>query len=263
MANSWLIKKYLSHLLKAKRGGHGVHSPFVFKLTENVFNTHQQFYAFEELNKLRNDLQQNETELDINDMGAGSQKLLGSKRKVKDIAQYGISSQKQSELLFKLINYLKSKVIIELGTSLGLTTLYLSFANSKSQIYTLEGSESLVKFSKTLFAKKERNNIASIQGNFDQILPQLFSKLSSFDLFYIDGNHTYEATLRYFDLALEKKNSESVIIFDDIYWSKGMTQAWEEIKQNQNVTLSIDCFYFGMVFFREEQKQKEHFKIFI
>lgn len=263
MANSWLIKKYLSHLLKAKRGGHGVHSPFVFKLTENVFNTQQQFYTFEELHELRKDLQQNETELEINDMGAGSQKLLGARRKVKDIAQYGISSQKQSELLFKLINYLKSKVIIELGTSLGLTTLYLSFANSKSQIYALEGSESLVEFSKTLFAKKERNNITSIQGNFDQTLPQLLSKLSSFDLLYIDGNHTYDATLRYFSLALEKKTSESVIIFDDIYWSKGMTQAWEEIKQNQNVTLSIDCFYFGMVFFREEQKQKEHFKIFI
>jgi len=250
-------------LLKAKRGGHGVHSPFVFKLAENVFNTQQHFYAFEELNTLRKDLKLNETELEINDMGAGSQKLLGSKRKVKNIALYGISSQKQSELLFKLANYLKSKVIIELGTSLGLTTLYLSYSNTHSQIYSLEGSESLVEFSKTLFAKKERANITSIQGNFDQTLPQLLAKLSSFDLLYIDGNHTYEATLRYFNLALEKKTNESVIIFDDIYWSKGMTHAWEEIKQNQHVKLSIDCFYFGMVFFREEQKQKEHFKIYI
>ncbi len=181
----------------------------------------------------------------------------------QNIALHGISSQKQSELLFKLINFLKCDIIIELGTSLGLNTLYLSFANSKSKIYSLEGSQSLVEFSQTLFAKKERTNITSIQGNFDETLPKLFSTLSSFDLLYIDGNHTYEATLRYFKLALEKTTNGSVIIFDDIYWSKGMTQAWEEIKAHEQVKLSIDCFYFGMVFFRNEQKQKEHFKIFI
>ncbi len=250
-------------MITAKRSGHGVHSPFVYKLTENVFNTQQHFYAFEELSELRKDLRENETELVINDMGAGSQKMQGAKRKVKDIALHGISSQKQSELLFKLANYLKSKVIIELGTSLGLTTLYLSYSDTNSKIYALEGSESLIEFSKKLFAKKERTNITSIQGNFDQTLPQLLSQLSSFDLLYIDGNHTYEATLRYFNLALEKATSDSVIIFDDIYWSKGMTKAWEEIKQHEKVKLTIDCFYFGMVFFRDEQKQKEHFKIFI
>jgi len=263
MGNSYLVKKYLAHLLTAKRNGHGVHSPFVYTLCDNVFNSLQQFYVFEELSELRKDLKEDGSEIEINDMGAGSQKLLGSKRKIKDIALYGISSQKQSELLFKLINFLKCDVIIELGTSLGLNTLYLSFANSKSQIYSLEGSQSLVELSQSLFAKKERTNITSIQGNFDQTLPQLLSKLSSFDLLYIDGNHTYEATLRYFKLALEKRTNESVIIFDDIYWSKGMTQAWEEIKQNEQVKLTIDCFYFGMVFFREEQKQKEHFKILI
>ena len=263
MGNSWLLKKYLLHLLQAKRNGHGVHSPFVYTLCENVFNSQQQFYVFEELSELRKHLKEDEAEIEIDDMGAGSQKLDGAKRKIKDIALHGISSQKQSELLFKLINFLKCEVIIELGTSLGLNTLYLSFANSKSQIYSLEGSQSLVEFSQSLFAKKERTNITYIQGNFDQTLPQLLSKLSSFDLLYIDGNHTYEATLRYFKLALEKRTNDSVIIFDDIYWSKGMTQAWEEIKQNEHIKLTIDCFYFGMVFFREEQKQKEHFKILI
>jgi predicted O-methyltransferase YrrM len=263
MSNSWMIKKYMAHVFKARRGGHGVHSPFVYKLVENVFNNQHHFYAFEELNKLRKELRVNETELRINDMGAGSQKMSGSKRKVKDIAMHGISSQRQAELLFRLISYLKCKTIVELGTSLGITTLYLSYADANSRVYTLEGSEELVNFSKELFKQQERTNIHSIQGNFDQTLPKLFNDIASFDLLYIDGNHTYEATMRYFKLALDKVNGGSLIIFDDIYWSEEMTKAWEEIKAHEAVKLSIDCFYFGMVFFRSEQKEKEHFKLYI
>lgn len=263
MGNSWMIKNYLKHVFKAKRGGHGVHSPFVYQLVENVLNNQHHFYSFEELSKLRKELLQNETALSIDDMGAGSQKLSASKRKVKDIAAHGISSQRQAEFLFRLCTYLKCRTIIELGTSIGLTTLYLSHTDTNSQVYTLEGSGELVNFSKGLFTKNERSNITSIQGNFDETLPKLFSELETYDLLYIDGNHTYSATLHYFKLALEKTKPDSVIIFDDIYWSKDMTKAWEEIKEDPAVKLSIDCFYFGMIFFRNEQKQKEHFKLFI
>jgi predicted O-methyltransferase YrrM len=263
MSNSWMIKNYVIHIFKAKRGGHGVHSPFVYQLVENVFNNRHHFYAFGHLGALRKKLRQNESELNINDMGAGSQKLHSAKRKVKDIAIHGISSQRQAELLFRLCTYLKCKTIIELGTSLGLTTLYLSNADNDSKIYTLEGSDELLKFSKDLFREHERSNITSIGGNFDETLPKLLWEINSFDLFYIDGNHTYDASLRYFKLALKKITSNSVIIFDDIYWSKEMTKAWNEIKDHSLVKLSIDCFYFGMIFFRYEQKEKEHFKLYI
>lgn len=258
-----MIRNYLSHVISAKRAGHGVHSPFVYKLVEDVLNNQNTFYSFEELNEIRVQLCKDEAELDINDLGAGSQKLNSTKRKIKDIATHGISSKKQTEILFKLISYLKCETIIELGTSIGLTTLYLSYANSGARIFTLEGSEGLVNFSQNLFKKHERNNITSIEGNFDDTLPKLLSQLKQFDLIYVDGNHTYDATLNYFKIAIEKRNDNSVIIFDDIYWSREMTKAWEEIKNNEAVSLSIDCFYFGMIFFRKEQKQKEHFKLFI
>jgi predicted O-methyltransferase YrrM len=263
MGNSWMIKNYVKHVLTAKRRGHGVHSPFVYQLVENVFNNRHHFYAFEHLTAVRKELLQNETELRIQDMGAGSQKLDPTKRKVKDIARHGISSQHQAELLFRLCTYLKCKTIVELGTSLGLTTLYLSYADADSTVHSLEGSDELVNFSKDLFKQQERFNITSLAGNFDETLPKLLSGISSFDLLYIDGNHTYEASVRYFKLALEKATANSMIIFDDIYWSKDMTRAWEEIKEHPAVKLSIDCFYFGMVFFRDEQKQKEHFKLLI
>jgi predicted O-methyltransferase YrrM len=253
----------MNHFLTAKRNGHGVHSPFVYDLVENVFSNKFQFYVFEELNNLRKCLATNETELLINDLGAGSKKLNSNKRRVKEIARHGISSKKQSEIYFKLINYLKCGNIIELGTSLGLNTVYFCKANPKANVYTIEGSESLYRFSKNLLSEQNCSKSISVNANFDDALPELLSKMNSLDLMYIDGNHSYEPTIRYFNMALKKKNKDSIIILDDIYWSREMIQAWETIKAHEEVKLTIDCFYFGIVFFKDEMKQKEHFKLFI
>jgi len=263
MSKSWTIQHYIRHFFTSKRKGHGVHSPFVYALVENVFNNANDFYAFEKLKTIRRTLLKDNTELAITDFGAGSKKLNASIRKVKDIAQHGISSNQQSEILFKLINYLQCKVIIELGSSIGLNTMYLSGATNTCTVHTIEGSENLFSFSSKLFKQNEQTNIQSYLGNFDDVLPKILSSISSFDLLYIDGNHTLEATLLYFNLALKKRSNQSVIVLDDIYWSEEMTKAWETIKANDNVPLTIDCFYFGLVFFKEEFKQKEHFKLFV
>lgn len=201
--------------------------------------------------------------LHVNDLGAGSKKLNSTERRVCDIAKHGISNKKQSEFYFKLINYLNCTNVIELGTSLGLNTLYFSMANSSAKIYTIEGSESLCKHATALFQKHQRNNIVLKCGNFDTELPQVLNETGSFDLLYIDGNHAFEPTLRYFQMALNYCKESSVIVFDDIYWSKEMTKAWQEVIKDPKVTLSIDCFYFGLVFFRKETKQKEHFKLML
>lgn len=263
MINSWQIKHFIKHWLKAKRKGHGVHSPFVFDLVENVFSNAFEFYAFIDLNKTRKQLQLNEAEIEITDLGAGSKKFNSNKRKICDIAKYGISSKKQSEIYFKLINYLKSEVIIELGTSIGLNTLYLKSASPQSRVYTLEGSKELCAFAEKLFEQKEIAGIKLIEGDFKETFPKLLNEVNTYDLLYIDGDHSYSSTKYYFELALKKKGPNSVIIFDDIYWSEGMTKCWEEIKEHFEVKASVDCFYFGMIFFRNEFKQKEHFKLYI
>lgn len=263
MINSWQIKNYLRHFFTAKRNGHGVHSPFVYAMVENIFSNKEGFYAFHELKQWRIDLLKNEKEIAIHDLGAGSNVLHSSTRKVSDIANYGISSVKQSEFYFKLINYFNCKTIIELGTSIGLNTLYLSMANPKAAIYTIEGDENLNAFAKEFFATKKTSNITALHGSFDSVLPSLLKELGCFDLLYIDGNHTCEATLRYFNMALAYKEPDSILIFDDIYWRKDMTKAWEEIKAHPEVKVTVDCFYFGMVFFKKELKQKEHFKLFL
>ena len=257
------VMSYLQHFFTAKRKGHDVHSPFVYQLCEEVFYNENGFYDFGMLKEMRERLLKDNTTLKVNDFGAGSKSIHSDQRKVKDILRKGNSTQLQAELLYKLINYLKPSQVIELGTSIGMTTLYLCSADPTKKVYSLEGSSALLNFAKELLADHYIKNCELIEGNFDSTFPNLLERIPEGGLIYFDGNHTYEATLRYFNEALKKKNAHSVFIFDDIYWSEGMQKAWSEIKGHASVKVSIDTWYFGMVFFKEEIKEKIDLKLFI
>jgi predicted O-methyltransferase YrrM len=261
--NGHQIKNFIKHFFTAKRNGHCVHSPFAYLLCEEVFYNSQGFYDFNELGLIRKRLLANNTMLEIQDFGAGSKTFKGTNRRIKDIATKGISTQKQSELLYRLVNFLKCHNCIELGTSLGLNTLYLAKANTSAMVISIEGSKSLSDFAEQLAGKNGVTNSQFTHSLFDEALPEALQKISELDLFYVDGNHTYEATLNYFKLALEKKQDSSTFIFDDIYWSQEMTKAWIEIKNHPAVTLSIDTFYFGIVFFKKEIKEKVDLKFYV
>jgi predicted O-methyltransferase YrrM len=257
------IKNYILHFFKAKRNGHGIHSPFAYKLCEEIFYNDNIFYAFKGLNQIRKQLLLSEQVLEIVDMGAGSKTFKSNRRKIKDIAEKGISAKEQSELLYKLLNLLNCNTIIELGTSIGLNTLYLAAVNHHSKVITIEGSPQLNEFAKNLADKCGVKNIQFICADFDSALPEVLNKIEKLDCLYVDGNHTYSATVNYFEQALKKRHNNSVFVFDDIYWSPGMTKAWDEIKKHSSVTLSIDAFYFGIVFFNEDIKEKTEIRLFI
>jgi predicted O-methyltransferase YrrM len=253
------ILKYSNYLLRAKTA-HGVHSPFVFKLIHELIETEDtNYYQFKELNELRKELLNDQTELQVTDLGAGSKIFKEGKRKISEIAKVGISKKKFSELLFKLVNFCDAKTIVELGTSIGLNALYFAKANSKSNVYSIEGCKELSKFASQLAKKEKAGNINFIVGNFDDEFPKLLNRIPNLDLLFVDGNHRYQPTISYFKMALEKKSSSSVLIFDDIHWSEEMEKAWDEIKSHSEVTLTIDLFFVGLVFFRTEQKEKQHF----
>ncbi|MES2514619.1 MAG: class I SAM-dependent methyltransferase [Bacteroidota bacterium] len=252
------ILKYINYQLTGYTE-HDLHSPFLYNFYMELIKNENPFGDFEELNTVRKKLLSNPTMIEVTDLGAGSKKLNSSKRPIAKIAKHGIAQKKQAEFLYRLLNKFAPTTIIELGTSVGLTSLYLSMAVPKSTLYTIEGCPNLFKFSKDLFKKQSAQNITSINGNFNEELPKLLSIVNSVDLLYIDGNHAYQPTMNYFNMALEKKNANSIFIFDDIYWSEGMQKAWKEICENPEVTLSLDLFYFGIVFFRAENKHKEHF----
>ncbi len=261
--NLYLIKHYIRHFFQAHRKGHGIHSPFAYQLCEEVFyNTHP-FYELKRLRDLRQSLGKNNTVLTVEDFGAGSKVFKSNERVVNQLVKSGTSSVKQSEILYRLSNFLNAKTSLELGSSIGLNALYLATVNSSHKVVSIEGSAELAAFASKLAKDHHCSNLEIKHAKFDEILPTLLPQLQSIDLLYIDGNHTYEATMRYLQLALPYMSKTGVVVLDDIYWSQGMTKAWKEACELPQVTLSIDGFYFGMLFFREEILEKVNLKMML
>ncbi|MDF2451329.1 MAG: class SAM-dependent methyltransferase [Bacteroidota bacterium] len=252
------IIKYINYRLTAFTE-HDLHSPFLYNFYMELIKNEFPFGDFEELQAVRKALQQTEVKLDVVDLGAGSKKLKSDTRTVSEIAKHGIARQKQAEFMYRLVNKFVPATIVELGTSIGLTTLYMAKGSPRSDIYTIEGSPKIAEFARKMCAQQQARNIQFITGNFDEAFPHLLKSINHLDLLYLDGNHSYEPTMRYFELALHKKTASSIFVFDDINWSEGMIKAWQKIISHPEVTLSLDLFHFGIVFFRAEQKNKEHF----
>ena len=202
-----------------------------------------------------------QTSLEVEDLGAGSRISKNNKRTIQSIAKNALAPASQAQAIFKIIEHFKPNNILELGTSLGLTTCYMAEANRKSIVYTIEGSKAIALKAQQLFDSRNLNNIKSLIGNFDDVLPPLLNEMSTIDLAYIDGNHRYEATMRYVETILNKCNQDSIIILDDIYWSKEMTKAWMELKSDVRFSISLDYYHFGVLFL-QKRMTKEDFKLY-
>jgi predicted O-methyltransferase YrrM len=241
-----LGRNYLRYRLTAKTAN-DLHSPFVFQFFNNVINDQTPYYGFDLIESLRAKHLLDSKSIEVLDYGARSGKR---KMKVSRIAAHSVKPKKYGQLLFRIANEFKCKNIIELGTSLGISTLYLSFPDSKSEVITLEGSPEIAALAKMNFDKLKRKNIKLIEGEFSVTLPKALHLLETIDLVYFDGNHRKEPTLSYFNQCLSHINENSIFIFDDIYWSKEMNEAWKTIQSHPAVTTTIDLFQLGIVFFR-------------
>jgi predicted O-methyltransferase YrrM len=160
-----------------------------------------------------------------------------------------------------MIKYYGPSTILELGTSLGITTSYLSLSKPDARLITMEGAKEIAGVAKHNFRNLEIKNIEVIEGNFDNTLSSVISQLSAIDFAFIDGNHRKEPTERYFKELLTKTDNDSILVFDDIHWSNEMEAAWKSIKDHEAVRCTIDLFFIGIVLFRKEFKEKQHFII--
>ncbi|GHT32910.1 O-methyltransferase [Bacteroidia bacterium] len=249
------IKEYIKYILCARHyRGDGVHSPFVYGLIRNIFREENGYYAYRQLEKIRDTLLYNDTEIEVKDFGTGK----SGRRKISDIAHKSLKNRKYAQLLFRLINEMKPQTVLELGTSLGLTTMYLAAPNTKAQVFTLEGCPAIAAFAKKLFGRCKFNNIESRCGNINETLPAILNNVRTLDFVFFDANHQKEATLNYFRQCVEKIGEKAVFVFDDIYWSKGMTAVWREIKQHSRVRVSIDIFEMGILFFDTELQNGDY-----
>lgn len=238
-----------------------MHSPFVFQFILHVLNNNSGYEAPVAVEALRSELLIDERLLDIEDLGAGSRVAARKQRTVRNLAKTAVKPKKYGQLLYRLVKHYQPQNIVELGTSLGLTTAYLATANPDANIVTIEGSEAVHRIAKDNFNTLHLQNIEALHGNFDTVLPQVMPTMDKIDLGFVDGNHRLKPTLSYFEQFLAKAHNDTILIFDDIHWSEEMEQAWQQIQEHPRVLCSVDIFFLGFVFFRNEFKEKQHFAI--
>jgi len=254
------------HILHS-RSLHLIHSPFVYEFcTKVLWAKKRRSQVGENIEHLRKKLLQNQTEIALTDFGAGFQgkEILQKKKKIGDIAKNSARRRVEGELLYRICKHFQPKKCLEFGTNLGISTLYQLSALENSSFISLEGDENLAKIAfQNISSFDNTKRVEIITGEFSESLAKnpILQEYTP-DYIFIDGNHRYEPTLAYFYHFLPKIKEGGMMIFDDIYWSKGMTQAWKEIIAHPEVSISIDLFWFGICFIRRNQA-KENFKFML
>ncbi|MBC7937897.1 MAG: class I SAM-dependent methyltransferase [Rhizobacter sp.] len=257
-----LAKKYFRYFLTASNGkGHGTHSPFVFDFIKLVKNDPEKYPCYPAIELLRKQLLKDKNVIEVEDFGAGSTVIKTNRRAIHKMAQSSLKPKRFAQLLFRMVKFYQPQTIVELGTSFGITSAYLACGNRSAHLYTLEGAASIAGIARKNFNALQLDNIKLIEGDFKTTLPPLLSSLDKIDFAFVDGNHKKIPTLQYFDLLLQQSHEKTILVFDDIHWSKEMEEAWDIICRHSAVTLSIDLFFIGIVFLRKDFKVKQHFSV--
>ena len=254
-----IIIRYIKYLLTSKNH-HAIHSPFVFDLVTNIIYKKTSTNKTTEIESLRMSLCENNKLISVKDFGAGSNINKNKERKIKDIAKNSSKNKKFGELLYRIVKHFKPTEIFELGTSFGISTLYLSKANSNSNITTFEGCKESAKIAIENFKKLDCTNIDTIVGEFGETFSKKLAEKSNVNMVFIDGNHSEDATIRYFEESIKYSDQKTILIFDDIHWSSGMEKAWDYIKKSQKTRVTVDLFFVGLVFL-DQKLSKENFII--
>lgn len=250
---SWLRH----HLAAWNTGGEGVHSPYLFEWVRMVMSDKHAYYMWNDIEALRGEMLRDERVIPFIDYGSGKG-LLGEKKKdersVKDIAKNSLARKQYAQMLYRLVNWLsreRNLNIIELGTSLGITTAYLATPNSGNRVVTLEGCEAVAELAKENWKRLDVKNIECWVGEVTQasLRSVLDGWQEGIDVAFIDANHTYASTREYFNVLAASVHEKSVIVVDDIHYSKEMERAWKEICADMRVTSTIDLYQMGLVFF--------------
>lgn len=240
-----------------------IHSPFVFELAEAILEDKRWYYAFSEIEKFRAQLKKSEVTVSFHDFGSGGAKAGQEERtvSVSSLAIQVASTPAKGRRLFRLAQWLGAKQMLELGTSLGIGSLYLASISRLARLITLEGCPEVAEIASLNFERLNRKNIEVISGAFEQTLPETLPKLSPYDLVFFDGNHRFDPTIEYFEQALNFGHQVTAYVFDDLYYSPEMLRAWEFIQNHPSVTLTVDFFDLGIAFTNTNFLEKQHFQL--
>jgi len=246
------IIRYLKYLLKSKTR-YRIHSDFVFGFINNILRDKTNYSDFPKLWETRNEFANSKDLIETVDFGsmAGDRVYRTNILTLKKIVNGRTHSKSRLELLYRLTKYYEPKNILEFGTAVGISSSYIKSGSPDSNMISMEGCANLAAIANARYDELEISNIELAVGNFDTNIDDVLSKFSTLDFVFFDGNHREEPTLRYYDLCSKYITANSIFVFDDIHWSTGMENAWNTIKKDSRVSVTIDLFWFGIVFFRK------------
>jgi predicted O-methyltransferase YrrM len=251
--------KYLRYIFLARYSkGHGMHSPFIFDLVSRILWNKTDNDVVCSIEKVRKKLISDHRLIKISDLGSAKYRKTTNNRKVSEIARYSPVPSKYGQLLSNLATEFGKPMILELGTSFGISTMYLASGSPETVIYTIEGSAEISEIASRNFTDTGMKNIKTLTGSFDEMLPVVFAAGVKPGLVFIDGDHRKESVLRYFDKIAEVSDTNTVIVIDDIYYSREMEEAWNEIKIDEKVSVTVDIFRMGIVFFRRGMSHQNY-----
>lgn len=286
------VSSYVRFLLHSTNA-HGVHSPFVYDLLTKCFYDQNNYTQYKALIKFRKALKNSGKSIYVKDFGAGSRDQNLQKHQTRPVKQMLSNASvrlKRQRLLFRLVQFLQPKTILELGTHLGMGTIAMASGNPKAEITSLEGCPNTAEFtrshleswleeihSEATIPNHDENQVNILNITFAEYFEKIKQDMDlrepaaernaneaaankKFDIIYLDGHHDGSATLKYFEQIKSLIYQDSLVIIDDIHWSKSMTAAWNKIIKDPQVTVSIDTYFWGLIFFRKEQA-KEHFTV--
>ena len=248
-----IVFEYIKYKWNAK-GRYGIHSPFVYDLTDKTFKIEIQKSDFTLLSETYKSLRNNKKIITIKDFGAGSHKL-GNRRSIQQIFKISSSKGHYGKMLYQLSNYFQPKQILEFGTSLGIGTLHFHLGNPESQITTIEACPETLNFTRE-FLKDKVSKVIFIESTFSDFLNQISTE--KYDLIFVDGHHDGKATLDYMHKLEKHSHNDTIFILDDIRWSDDMFESWNILQKSDKFNVSIDLFRMGILIPRKQQV-KEHF----
>jgi predicted O-methyltransferase YrrM len=247
-AKFFQLKSYFSYWLDAV-DEHSLHSPFLFNFYINILKKKSPAAEVDALLNIRKRLLHDQRSIDVHDFGSGSLTLKTCERKVADITRVSTTPEKYATLYSRMIKHYQCRDIIELGTSVGINTMYLAKAHAATRVTTFEGSPETARVARQLFDENKIGNISLIEGNIDQTLPVFLESIKKFDFAFVDANHRFEPTKKYLEMLLSKSLPESIVVLDDIHYTAEMERAWKLIQQHELVYTTVDLYRCGLIFF--------------
>jgi predicted O-methyltransferase YrrM len=258
---AWLAGRFIDFLLHSGNR-YSIHSPFLYSLISEVIRKDKPVKECERVEQLREACKKSKEIIRKTDYGEGSRNAIDNIYPValRHIVLTSLASPRHARRLYRVARYIKAERILEIGTSIGMTTAYLALANPDARIITLEGCPELCLKAREHLTRLGIKNVEVLEGRFEETLPKALDRLESVDLVFVDGNHRREAMLDYYEKCEIHSNNNTIIVFDDIRASEETEQAWEQIRLQNEIRISLDLFYSGWIFFRKESS-KQHFRL--